>query len=211
VSYDRIRSDRAHQGDELSFVCKFSLHLLLHTVITDPDSKFKGQFKEAFLVLKIHHHLSARGHHDAILVERFNPFLSAGLHVFNNDRETNRVFVEGAQTLTYACNSCPVHGTDLSRSLLTVGREFHFPIDFEANRQRSYNVTDNDKKVFADNLTNLLIKSSSPSGILKQSNQQPDGIQTRQYRFHKRTSPEQEILRNSPETSLHQTRAIQDL
>jgi hypothetical protein len=101
---------------------------LSHTVITNPDSKFKGQFKEAFLVLKIHHHLSARGHHDAILAERFNQFLNAGLRVFNNDRETNRVFLEGAQTLTYAWNSCPVHGTDLSRSLLTVGREFHFPI-----------------------------------------------------------------------------------
>jgi hypothetical protein len=132
---------------------------LSHTVITNPNSKFKGQFKQAFLVLKIHHNLSARGHHDAILVERFNQFLNAGLRVFNNDRETNRVFVEGAQTLIYAWNSCPVHGTDLSRSLLTVGREFHFPIDFEANRQRSYNVTDNDKKVFADNLTDLLIKS----------------------------------------------------
>jgi hypothetical protein len=85
-----------------------------HTVITDPDSKFKGQFKEAFQTMDIHHHLSARGHHDAILVERFNRFLNAGLRVFNNDRETNRVFVEGAQTLMYAWNSCPVLGTDLS-------------------------------------------------------------------------------------------------
>jgi hypothetical protein len=73
---------------------------LLHTVITDPDLKFKGQFKEAFLTLKIHHHLSARGHHDAILVEHFNRFLNVGLRVFNNDRETNHVFGEGAQTLT---------------------------------------------------------------------------------------------------------------
>jgi hypothetical protein len=67
---------------------------LLHTEITDPNSKFKGQFKEAFLSLKIHHHLSARGHHDAILVKRFNWFLKAGLRVFNNDRETNQVFVK---------------------------------------------------------------------------------------------------------------------
>jgi hypothetical protein len=58
---------------------------LSHTVITDPDSKFKGQFKEAFATLKIHHHLSTRDHHGAILVERFNRFLNAGLQVFNND------------------------------------------------------------------------------------------------------------------------------
>jgi hypothetical protein len=53
---------------------------------------------------------------------------------------------------------CPVLGTDLSPSLLTVGGEFHFLIDFEANPQRSSGVTDSDK-VFADNLTDLLLKS----------------------------------------------------
>jgi hypothetical protein len=85
---------------------------LSHRVVTDPDSKFKGQFKEEFLTLRIYHHLSARGHHDAILVKRFNRFLNAGLRVFNNDRETNRVFAEGAQTLTYTWNSCPHQGGD---------------------------------------------------------------------------------------------------
>jgi hypothetical protein len=133
---------------------------LSHTVITDRDSKFKGQFKEAFAILKIHHHLSARGHHDAILVERFNRFLNAGLHVFNNDRDSNRVFIEGAHTLIDAWNLCPVIGTDLSRSLLTVGREFfHFPINFETNRQVSYDISSEEKKLFADNLTDLLLKS----------------------------------------------------
>jgi hypothetical protein len=62
--------------------------------------------------------------------------------------------------LTYAWNSCPVLGTDLSRSFLTVGREFHFPIDFEANGRVSFEATtDNDKELFAENLTDLLLKS----------------------------------------------------
>jgi hypothetical protein len=132
---------------------------LSQCIITDPDAKFKGQFKECCSILKIKHHLSARGHHDAILVERFNKFLNAGLRVFNNDRDTNRVFVEGAQTLTYAWNSCPVSGTDLSRSLLVVGREFQFPIDFESNRHVTFSKTPNQVKLFADNLTDLLLKS----------------------------------------------------
>jgi hypothetical protein len=132
---------------------------LAQCVITNPDYKFKGNFKEAFATLKVNHHLSARGNHNAILVERFNRYLNAGLQVFNNDRETNRVFVGGTHMLTYAWNSCPVLGTDLSRSLLTVGREFHIPIDFEASRQMSFEVTDNDKKLFADNLLDLLMKS----------------------------------------------------
>jgi hypothetical protein len=52
---------------------------LSQMVITDPDSKFKGEFKEAFTLLKIKHHISARGNHNAIFVERFNRFLNAGL------------------------------------------------------------------------------------------------------------------------------------
>eukprot|EP00978_Attheya_sp_CCMP212_P003451 scaffold7141_cov56-Attheya_sp.AAC.1 len=115
-----------------------------HMIITDPDSKFKKEFKEMTKLLKLKHHLVARGNHNAIFVERFNRFLNSGLRVFNNDRGTNRVFVEGAMTLCYAWNSCPVTTTDLSRSLLTVGREFHFPIDFTT---RYHNTYDTDEKV----------------------------------------------------------------
>ncbi len=76
--------------------------------IMDPDSKFKGQFKDAFLKLKIHHHLSMRGLQIATLVEHFNRFLNPGLPVFNNDRETNQVF-------PHICIECmPILGTDLS-------------------------------------------------------------------------------------------------
>jgi hypothetical protein len=93
-------------------------------------------------------------------------FLNADLRVFNNNRETNRVFVEGAQTFTYVWNLCPVLGTDLSGSLLTVEQEFYFPISFKANPQRSYSVRDRDKKVFADNLTDLLLKSQEVYPLL---------------------------------------------
>jgi hypothetical protein len=81
---------------------------LAQMVITHPDSKFKGEFKEVFKTLKIEHHMSSRGNH-------FNRFLNAGLRVFNkNDRGSNRVFVKGSETLAYAWNSCPVLGTNLS-------------------------------------------------------------------------------------------------
>ena len=35
--------------------------------------------------------------------------------------------------LIYAWNSCPVPGTDISRSMVNVGREFAFPIDFSTD------------------------------------------------------------------------------
>jgi hypothetical protein len=34
-------------------------------------------------------------------------------------------------------NSAPVPGTDISRSLIVTGREFHFPIDFSASKHLS--------------------------------------------------------------------------
>jgi hypothetical protein len=132
---------------------------LANMIVTDEDSKFKGEFKKAFKVLDIQHHLCAKGNHNAILVERFNRYLNAGLRVYDNDRGTNRVFVEGAELLAYAWNSCPVLGTDLSRSLLAVGREFHFPIDFAARRHFMIDPTDSAKKSFAKDVLDLMEKS----------------------------------------------------
>ena len=34
----------------------------------------------------------------------------------------------------FTCNSCPVLGTDISRSLIAVGRQFQFPIDYLVNK-----------------------------------------------------------------------------
>ncbi len=36
--------------------------------------------------------------------------------------------------MLYAWNSCPVPGTDISHSLVPVGREFAFPINFSASK-----------------------------------------------------------------------------
>eukprot|EP00978_Attheya_sp_CCMP212_P042462 scaffold259032_cov47-Attheya_sp.AAC.1 len=117
-------------------------------------------------LLKLKHHLVARGNHNAIFVELFNIFLNSGLRVFNNDRDTNRVFVEGAMTLCYAWNSCPVTTTDLSRSLLTVGREFQFPIDFTSRYHITYNIDEKVVRKYADELYDLMIKSREIYEIL---------------------------------------------
>jgi hypothetical protein len=44
---------------------------LSHLLITNSDSKFKGAFTNAAILLQIKHHMTARGNHNAILVERF--------------------------------------------------------------------------------------------------------------------------------------------
>ena len=47
-----------------------------------------------------------------------------------NEWDTVRVALEALILFLYAWNLCPVPGTDISRSLVAVGREFAFPINY---------------------------------------------------------------------------------
>ena len=109
-------------------------------------------------LLKVSHHQTARGNHNAIFTERFNKFLNGGLRIFCNDHGTNRVFIEGAHTIQYAWNSEPVSGTDLSRSLLVCVREFQFPIDFTHQNNMSYNTDDLSNNSYANKMLKLMYK-----------------------------------------------------
>jgi hypothetical protein len=131
-------------------------YVLAHLLVIDVDSKFKGEYIKAAELLKIKLHPVARGNHDAIMVERFNRFLNSSLLVFNNDRKSNRVFLEGAMMCCYAWNSAPVAGTDLSRALLVLGREFNFPIDFTTRQHLTFNVVTSDVQSYASDMLDLL-------------------------------------------------------
>ena len=128
-------------------------------IVTDPDSKFNEEFEGVCKLVQIPHHKSARGNHNAIIIERFIKFLNSGMKIFTSERSTKRVFIEGAKTLCYAWNSAPCTGTDLSRSLLVVGREFKFPIYIEMQKHTMYNINETTIKTYAEKLTDLLVKS----------------------------------------------------
>jgi hypothetical protein len=51
-----------------------------------------------------------------------------------NERDSVRVAHKAILLLLYTWNSCPIPGTDISRSLVAVGREFTFPIDYSTNK-----------------------------------------------------------------------------
>ncbi len=51
-----------------------------------------------------------------------------------NERDSVRVALKAILLLLYAWNSCPVPGTNISCSLVAVGREFAFPIDFSSGK-----------------------------------------------------------------------------
>ena len=106
---------------------------LCHTIVLDKDSKFLGVFKESLDLLKIHYHILSGENHNPMMVERINRYLNKGLKIMTNERGSVRVAMESILLLLYAWNSCPIPGTDISRSLVAVGREFSFPIDFSSN------------------------------------------------------------------------------
>ena len=67
-----------------------------------------------------------------MLVERVNRYMNKGLKIMCNERDSVRVALEAILLLLYAWNSCPVPGTVISRSLVAVGQEYAFPIDFSS-------------------------------------------------------------------------------
>jgi hypothetical protein len=120
-------------------------------------------FTKAAEILRLQHHQTARGNHDAVLVERFNRFLNAFLKVFNIHHETNRVFVKGALMAAYAWNSAPVAGTDLSHLLLVLGQEFHFPINFTSPQHITKDI-----KTFTSDMLELMEKCQEVYTLLIQ-------------------------------------------
>ena len=105
-----------------------------HTVVLDKDTKFFDVCREAVDLLQINCHVLSGDNHDPMLVKRINRYLNSGLKIMANKRDSVYVALECILILIYAWNSCPVPGTDISCSLVAVGREFFFPINLSANK-----------------------------------------------------------------------------
>jgi hypothetical protein len=105
-----------------------------HTVVLDKDGKFLGVCRESLDLLHINCHILSGGNHNPMLVERVNRYLNKGLKIMTNERDSIRVALKAILLLIYAWNSCPVPGTDISRSLVAAGCEFQFPINFSSGK-----------------------------------------------------------------------------
>jgi hypothetical protein len=88
--------------------------------------------------------------------------------VFNNDHNTNRVFMEGALMTAYAWNSAPVATTDLSRSLIVLGRECHFSIDFTSRKDITFDVEKAGIQSYTSSMFELLEKCQTVFKMLIQ-------------------------------------------
>ncbi len=105
-----------------------------HTTVLDKDSKFFGVCCESLDLLQINCHVLSDANHNPMLVERVNRYLNKGLCIMCNKRDSDQVALEAILFLLYAWNSCTAPGTDISHSLVVVGREFAFPIDFSSGK-----------------------------------------------------------------------------
>jgi hypothetical protein len=105
-----------------------------HTLVLDKDSKFFGVCREVLDLLQINCHVCSGGNHNPMLVERVDRYINKGLKIMTNKRGSIRVALGAILLLIYAWNSCPIPGMDISRSLVAVGREFAFPIDYSAGK-----------------------------------------------------------------------------
>ncbi len=79
-------------------------------------------------------HTQSGGNHATMLVEQFNLFLNKALKIFCNERDSVQVTLEGILLSIYTLNSAPIPGTEISCSLVVIGREFHFPINFSTKK-----------------------------------------------------------------------------
>jgi hypothetical protein len=136
------------------------------TAVLDKDSKFFGVCREALDLLQINCHVLSSANHNAMMVERINRYLNKGLRVFCAERDSVRVSQEGILLLLYAWNSCPMPGTDISRSFCAVGREFAFPIDYCKNKHWELTSTPAEIQSYSKTLAQQLSASSEVAKLL---------------------------------------------
>jgi hypothetical protein len=106
----------------------------LHTVILDKDSNFLGVCSEVLDLLQINRHVLSGDNHNPVMVEGINRNLTKGLKIMTNECDSVWIALEAILLLLYAWNSCPIPGTNISRSLVAFGREFTFPINYSTNK-----------------------------------------------------------------------------
>ena len=102
-------------------------------------------------------HVTSGGNHNTIMVETFNALSNKVLRIFCSERDTTICFVKGAQILAYAWNLVTRAEIDMSRSLVVVGREFQFLIDFIEN-YINMDITSLNKNQYAMDLKHRLTK-----------------------------------------------------
>ena len=106
-------------------------------IVVDADGVFAGIFKKTFeetLLTPVH--AVARGNHKAIRNEGFRRYLNKVHKIHSVDKGSLHQWLQGVLFALYAWNAGPVDGTNISQSVVAIGREFPFPIDLSPSSSR---------------------------------------------------------------------------
>ena len=85
----------------------------------------KKTFQETLLIAV---HAVARGNHKAIINEGFHRYLNKVQKINLAEKVILHQWLQGVSFTLYAWNAVPVEGTNISISVVVIGRELPFPI-----------------------------------------------------------------------------------
>jgi hypothetical protein len=107
----------------------FSRYGLPKVVYVDADGKFAGLFKAVLTKLLIPVIAVSRENHKAVRNERFHRYLNHIQRINTANAGNLNNWAQGIHFAFYGWNSSPIDGTDIQRSVVSIGREFPFPVD----------------------------------------------------------------------------------
>jgi hypothetical protein len=88
-----------------------------------------------------------------------------------NERNSVRIALEAILLLLYAWNSCPIPKTDISRSLVAIGCEFAFPIDYLTNKHWEFTSSPSSVESYSKDLAVRLSALREDAQLLVQEHQ----------------------------------------
>ncbi len=91
-----------------------------------------------------------------MLVEWLIWYLNERLRIMTNKWDSTQVALEAILLLIYAWDLCPAPGTDISRSMVVVRREFSFPINFSTSKHAELYSAPGTVKSYARDLASQL-------------------------------------------------------
>jgi len=105
---------------------KFDLCVM---VVCDAGSEFRGHFQAMCETSNLRFHLVAKRNHKAVGVERFHKFLNHAQKIGTEERGTSAALVEIGMKTAYARSAICINGTEIVRSIPTIGRSLKYPLD----------------------------------------------------------------------------------
>ena len=100
-------------------------------VIVDDGSTSADLVKKVCNQLQIRVHAVSKGNHRAILCERFHRYLNKVQKIHRTTVGNPDDWHTAMLLALYAWNAAPVDGTNITRSVAAIGREFPFPIEIQ--------------------------------------------------------------------------------